>query len=497
MHPGVREAAVVRDGRDNLVAFVVPDDAYMDNIMGRGSAGITVIDKWRKTYDLTQFTKEAVSAPVGFNTLSWNSSFTRQPIPAGEMREWIQKTVAAISLLTPSTVYEIGCGTGMLLLQIAPTCQRYVAVDFSPVVLERLREQLRTAPSVAERVEVMERRADNFVGLDQNSFDTVIINSVTQHFPNLAYLTRVLENAINIVKPGGHVFVGNVRSLPVLEGFDSSVELFHASDEISVRELRDRIRRRVRREPQLVLSPACFLSLRRRFQRISRVEIEPRHGRSDNEMSRYRFNAILHVEHEAGATSEAEFQDWTERELTLDEIRSMLRGRNEAIGIQRIRNARLDRDIRILERLRIADAMLTVGELRDEIEQCGTRGIHPQDLIDLSTEDLGFQVLLSWAACRADGSYDALFIPTRFLQRQTSSTFQWPKPELSSFVRLANAPGQSKFRADLLDRVMLYCKQCLPESKAPDEIALVDMLPRTANGIVVSEALLAARLTCS
>ena len=101
------------------------------------------------------------------------------------------------------------------------------------------------------------------MALDEDSFDTVVINSVVQYFPNVAYLTKVLENAVNIVKPGGHVFVGDMRSLPLLTTFASSVELFQAADGVSAGELRDRIERRIQHDRELVLSPAYFLSLRR------------------------------------------------------------------------------------------------------------------------------------------------------------------------------------------------------------------------------------------
>jgi len=41
--------------------------------------------------------KEAASAELGINIAGWNSSYTRQPIPAHEMREWLDNTVAEIS----------------------------------------------------------------------------------------------------------------------------------------------------------------------------------------------------------------------------------------------------------------------------------------------------------------------------------------------------------------------------------------------------------------
>ena len=35
-HPGVRKASVIDDGCGGVVAFVVPDDSYMDEVLGRG-----------------------------------------------------------------------------------------------------------------------------------------------------------------------------------------------------------------------------------------------------------------------------------------------------------------------------------------------------------------------------------------------------------------------------------------------------------------------------
>ena len=338
----------------------------------------------------------------------------------------------------------------MLLMRIAPCCDRYIAADFSSVVLSRLIEQLQKIPGVEERVEVMERRADNFDGLDENSVDTVVINSVAQFFPNTAYLTRVLEGALSIVKPGGHVYVGDVRSLPLLSAFACSVELFQAADEASSEELRDRIRRRVERDQELVLSPAYFLSFRHRFSKVSRVDIRLLRGRADNEMSRYRYEAILHVGHESEALSKDEFLDWTEHKWTLDHVRSLLRQHpKKRLGIKRIQNARVEKDIAALAILGEAGATHAAGQLRRSIEQNVVAGIHPQDLMDMEKEDLDFAVCLSWAACRSDGSYDVCFVPAESPQEMTCPAIGWPEPDASEFVRFSNAPGQRKLRSEV------------------------------------------------
>ena len=494
-HPGVREAAAVFDESDHLAAFVVPDDGFVDDVLGRGTAGSTLVSKWRKIFDLSQFSREATSTSVGFNTMGWDSSYTRGAIADDEMHEWVENTVSDILRLSPKSLCEIGCGTGMLVMRVAPHCDRYVAVDQSPAVLERLRQQLRTVPEVAERVEVVESQAANIDGFDENSFETVVLSSVVQFFPNAAYLTKVLEKAVNVVRPGGHVYVGDVRSLPLLQAFASSVELFQAADELSAGELRDRIRRRVEREPELVISPAYFLALRRSIPKISRVDIRPLRGRADNEMTRFRYEAILHVGPDNSVAFDGDFLSWAERKWAVDDIRSLLRQHpNQRIGIKGIRNARLEKDLAALTILDGADAGFAAGELRQRVVTNADEGIHPQAIFDLETEDLGFAVFLSWAACRRDGSYDAFFVPRESLHGVALPAINWPKPDALAFARLANGPGQLKFHNELVKQLVAHCRQNLPEAWAPDKIALVDMLPRTADGEVATQDLLNARL---
>ena len=90
-----------------------------------------------------QFGKEAASSPLAFNIARWNSSYTRKPIPAEEMREWVDESVEEILALRPREILEIGCGTGLLLLRIAPNCKRYVGVDQSKAALQRIKSSWR------------------------------------------------------------------------------------------------------------------------------------------------------------------------------------------------------------------------------------------------------------------------------------------------------------------------------------------------------------------
>lgn len=490
-HPGVRDVALIDLGAGRLAAFIVPDDAFLNDALGRRTSAAASVGKWRKASDLSQLAKEAAYAPAGFNTLGWNSSYTQRPIPADQMREWVDTTVAEILELAPKDVYEIGCGTGMPLMRIAPHCNRYVAADFSPVVLGRVREQLQTSPDVASRLEIAERSADNFDGIEENAFDTVVLNSIIQYFPNASYLTTVLEKAIRATKPGGRVYVGDVRSLPLLPAYAASVELFQSGDESALDDLRARVRRRIEREPELVVSPSYFLSLPSLIAKLTRVEIQPRRGRADNEMTRYRYSATLYVGDGTRASWSGDVHDWQEKRWTLDDIRSLLLEHSgEPCGIMRIRNSRVEKDLAILAALDDAETIYRVGGLRREIEQAALEGIHPQSLIELSGEGLGFAVSLSWAASRPDGSFDAYFIPKAHLQGTAKPAIAWPKPEPAVFARFTNKPGQSSLYKELTNQLAAYCSQNLPGDMLPQKIELLDAIVRRSDGNVDTAAML-------
>ena len=495
-HPGVHEAAVVRDENGDFAAFVLAKDDYLNDMPGCEAAELNAVGKWRKAYDLSQRTRQAKEAAVGFNTIGWISSYTRQPIPEEEMREWVDTTVADILRFRPKNVYEIGCGTGLLLLRIAAECESYIAGDFAPAVLDRLNEQLRTMPLLSGRVRVEERTADDFSGIAEDSVDTAILSSVVQYFPSLSYLTRVLERAVHRVRAGGRVYVGDVRSLPLFQVFSSSVELFRARDEMALSDLRSLIQRRMNREQELLVSPAYFLQLERQIARIAAVEVRPLRGHAVNEMSGYRFQAILHVGVEKTVLPETDFEDWSERKWSRANIRKELQAHPDAVlGIGAIHNARVERDVLAAHLLDALDPSTSVADLRRRVAMSPTTGVDPQELFDLESEGLGFRTFLSWSACRDDGSYDACFVPNGLVTRDKPVSISWPRGAACEFVNLANWPGAKTRRNELIAQLREYGLTNLPPELSLATITLVDELPRESDGNYDVNALLSARNT--
>ena len=177
---------------------------------------------WQQLYETTY--GQGSASWGDFNLLGWNSSYTGEPIPAGEMRLWVEETVAHLRALQPNRVLEIGCGTGLLLTRLAACCESYLGLDFSAQVLAQLGAYLATREDLAHVV-LRQGPARELSFLGDESVELVILNSVVKYFPDIDYLLEVLSEAVRVTRRGGHIFVGDLRSLPLLGAYHSSVQL--------------------------------------------------------------------------------------------------------------------------------------------------------------------------------------------------------------------------------------------------------------------------------
>ena len=183
--PQVSQAvATVQQGQTgaHLVAYVV---------LEHGSSGdddAEIVDEWQRVYDElygASLTGEVGIPEFGMDFRGWNSSYTGDPIPLEEMLEWRSATVDRIMALQPRRVLEIGVGSGLLLSQIAPQCERYVGTDMSAVAVDTLARSLEQLQIPwRDRVQLLTQPAHVTEALPQGHFDTIILNSVIQYFPN-------------------------------------------------------------------------------------------------------------------------------------------------------------------------------------------------------------------------------------------------------------------------------------------------------------------------
>ena len=486
-HPVLREAAVLAQGErtaeKRLVAYVV---AKLDNSRQlEQQLQAQQVQQWQALYDQTY--EHSTPGDRTLNLSGWNSSYTNEPLPQSDLREWLDDRVSQILSYQPRRVLELGCGSGMLLFRIAPQTEQYWGTDLSPVSIRDLQQQLTIEP--LPQVKLSQRQAIDFGDLTAR-FDMVIINSVVQHFPSLDYFQSVLEQALQVTEAGGQIFIGDVRSLPLLTAFHASVQLERASADLSRDQWRQRVQMAMLQETELVVDPAFFYWLQQRFPQISRVQIQVTPGRSNNEVTQFRYNAILHVADAATATPDV-FQDWAtwdwvEDELSLTQVRSRLTlDRPPAIAIRHIPNARLNQSLQAANWLADAAAPATIGEVRESLTHLSTTGVEPQDWRDLA-QDLNYQVEVDWSKADSTGRYTVLLqVPEGSAAIEGLDEIDRDRP----VETYANNPLRAQLSLHLAPQLRDLLKEKLPSYMIPSVFVLLDSLPLTPNGKLDRKAL--------
>jgi amino acid adenylation domain-containing protein len=492
-HPAVRESVVTvrEDNPDDkrLVGYVVPDS--QNQATGDPAERIS---QWQQVFNNT-YGQPAPEQDLTFNTLGWNESYTGLPIPKTEMREWVNSTVERILSLAPNRVLEIGCGTGLLLLQIAPHCSQYWGTDISREALGHIDRHIKTLEGAWSQVTLVQKAADNFEGVTPETFDAVILNSVIQYFPSIDYLVGVLESAVKAVAPGGFIFIGDVRSLPLLEAFYADVQLHKAPASLPITDLRQRVQINLNEEEELVIDPTFFKALKQHLPQISQVQIQLKRGRSYNELTRFRYDAILYVggepgtgNGEQGITGVVQYLDWQQHKLTLLTVRQRLvETKPKILVIKSVPNARIQTQVRLVNLLKSDDELATVGELREALQATPQeKGIDPEDWWALSHE-LPYAIYISWSEVEAKSYYDVIF-------QQSSSMLTIPPLLEETYSQkpwsdYANNPLQGKLSRQLIPQLRNFLQRNLPDYMVPSALVRMKALPLTPNGKVDRRAL--------
>ena len=267
------------------------------------------LDHWTEVYDFTYAGgSDGPSALAG-----WRASDTGEPLPEAHMSEWVDRTVELVLAARPRHLLELGCGTGLLADRLRPHLAGYVGTDVARDIVDRHRARARPGQvfvraAAHEAGSATLRQALDEAGFPADGPDCVLINSVTQCFPDVAYLTRVVRDALRLVAPGGTVIVGDNRHAGLLDAYCRWLE--HAADpDASETVLAERARARAGRDDELSFDPAVLAGAASGSGRSVHMAVYPKTMAADTELTRYRFDAVLRVDPDADPLR-PESHDW-------------------------------------------------------------------------------------------------------------------------------------------------------------------------------------------
>ncbi|MEV0448441.1 amino acid adenylation domain-containing protein [Streptomyces sp. NPDC050600] len=494
-HPRVSAAAVTvredQDGDRRLVAYVRREPSTPADAGGPGDADR--VAAWRRVHDAVP---ADASAPFGEDFTGWNSAYDGSPLPLEQLREWRDGTVRSIRALRPRRILELGVGNGLLLSRLAPElteAESYWGLDLSPRVIERLRRQVDGRPDLAGRVVLHSRPADDHEGVPRGYFDVVVLNSVAQYFPSGRHLARVLGLAAGALRPGGSVFVGDVRHLGLAETFHGAVAARAAGDAPGGPEHRRATARGLATEPELLVDPEFFRSLTVAAggagPLFAGCDVRLKRGTHHNELTRYRYDVVLRRPDDARPPTGTPAGPGTVTELlwgadvrTLDALADTLRDHARdtfPVRLAGVPNARLAEDLRA--------SGTTPGA-----------GADPEELTRLG-ERLGFRVVVRWSAKAGADHFDAEFgtgegdFPSETGDGGTGEAGTGGSVPSEDPERYVNVPFAAADDTELVREITAWAAGYLPGYMMPSAVVVLDEFPLTPHGKLDRAALPAPR----
>ena len=320
-------------------------------------------------------------------------------------------------------------------------------------------------------------------GLPQGYFDTIILNSVIQYFPNAGYLAEVIDNAVDLLAPGGALFIGDVRNHSLQGAFQTAVALARTTT-TDTAEIRQRVQRAMLGEPELLLAPEFFTTWAADHPSVAGLDIEVKRGLADNELNRYRYDVIVHkTPTPVRSLATAPTWAWTQCAGLRGLHTRLISQRPAAVRITEIPRAGLITDVHIEQALA---AGLPLADALAQASATATPDTATPEQLHRLGETTGYHVAVTWGA--QPGTLDAVFLtPTDPGAQHTPPLTDLYLPPTGAHQRSTHANDPHTNTKISAVRQRLSAR--LPDYMVPAQIVVLEEFPLTSSGKIDRKAL--------
>ena len=508
-HRCVRDAAVVLAQRDHstqgLFGYVVLNqEARITGDQVKDSSQLQHVNAWEERFDSETYAPINSIQPetIGRDFIGWTSMYDGSNIDKAEMNEWLDDTIRAIYAATngqPGHILEIGSGTGMVLFNLSNSLQSYVGLDPSEKAVRFITETARCTPLLTKKVRMYKATATDTSRIERPfKANLVVLNSVVQYFPSQEYLFRVVEDLLH-VDGMKMLFFGDIRSHALHREFLATRAVRIAGNKASKEEIQCMLEDMEQVERELLIDPGFFTSLPSRLPNlVEHVEIQPKIMKATNELSCYRYTAIVHTKYgktlckEARRVHESEWLDFEKQKLDRSSLLQRLENLSRAhtIAVSNIPHSKTIFSRCLLGSLndKAPAQKEWISSVRQQAEQ--TPCLSATDLVNMA-EEAGCCVEISWSRQYSQrGGLDCIFYRRQPADETSRVLFEFPSDHADRPQHtFSNRPLQQQFIKEVQHQLEETVRLQLPAYMVPQSIHILEKLPINENGKVDRKAL--------
>ncbi len=222
----------------------------------------------------------------------WISSYTGEHFNRQVVEEFAENLYQKLSpiLHEKLRVLEIGTASGMSMYRIAPHVGYYHGTDISRVIIARNRQRVQERG--IENIEFSSLAAHEIGQVEGDPFDLIIINSVIQDFHGHNYLRQVIKECVACLPQEGkaYIFVGDVMDQDLKAAMIEDLLAFKRSN------AGKDYKTKTEWDAEFFVSKGFFEDLAIEIPGISRVEFSEKIYTVENELTKFRYDVLIHVE---------------------------------------------------------------------------------------------------------------------------------------------------------------------------------------------------------